>query len=912
MLGTDNTDGEDIRSSRSDAKSLNTFKKHTEQILGNSLSLFFVSTDLKGNLRYINKAFSSHFQIDQHDLRGRQFLDVIRDEDQSLYFYTVKKCINQPSTPHNVVLRINEKGNNHFAIKWEIQVLANDQDEPEGICATGYPLTEQEKENIDMNLFLKSMKGLIILIDNEGVIDWISDNWKTRTGYKEVEIVSQPFTNFLDPDDKVRYQKILSQVVQNECSIDFEHRFKTPDNTWLFLLTTISKHPLTDYIIQTSADITNHKKIEESRREERKMLEMVLAHFPGLVFWKDDQLKYLGCNNAFLRLTGFKEEKDIIGKTDFDMPWVEENAIKYREDDIQVINSGDPVHKVVKTQFKTDKEDRKWYSTIKKVLRDSRGNPNGILSVAVDITDLENSEIKIKAKDNHFRFIAENTSDGIIIFEKGKIIYVSPAFEKLTGYSAKNFVGMEDTFVFKFVHPYDLSNIQHLLMKAKEDKVEHITYSFRALKKNQGYIWREDSANIFYDSQGRYYRSVVVARDITERKKVDELQNEVYLAKENATFKQRFLATMSHEIRTPLTGVLGMSEILQKTTLDKNQKGYLDILMQSGETLHEIINMVLDYSKIEAGEIITNDSIFKLSDIVLFAGNVFNSLKRNKNIEFEFSIDPEIPAYIKTDKSRIKQIISNFISNAVKFTREGSVKLIISLIKDNNNSHQSNERDIFIHFRLKDTGIGIDKEDIPKLFKPFSQITTKKYNQGTGLGLSICRELSHILGGEAGVESEKGVGSEFWFTIKAQYSPDYQQIYHKEQIKEPDSKISKRSLNILVAEDKMVNRKVIDLMLQYYGHSVEFACNGKALIKMFEPGKYDLIIMDVHMPKMDGIETTRYLKGQYKVPDLPPIVGLSADALEGNRDIYIEQGMDEYLSKPVKSKDLENLLNRFF
>jgi two-component system, OmpR family, aerobic respiration control sensor histidine kinase ArcB len=382
--------------------------------------------------------------------------------------------------------------------------------------------------------------------------------------------------------------------------------------------------------------------------------------------------------------------------------------------------------------------------------------------------------------------------------------------------------------------------------------------------------------------------------ELSERLEQIEKQDQII------KFKQNFLANMSHEIRTPLTGILGIIDLLGKTSLNKEQSDFINILRQSGENLTEIINQVLDFSKIEAGKVELNKKPFAFTELMTQATNLFYSLGGNR-LKFHSSIDEKIPDFIVADKNRLIQIISNLISNGVKFTDSGSIEIHATI---ENEPLPANG--ILIKIAVSDTGPGILPEKQKHLFRPFAQIheSDQRGHEGTGLGLSICKELAMLHGGEIGLHSIPGSGSTFWFTFIAG-TIEQQTLQRQNKIY---NQISIPNLHILLAEDKIINRKVIMLLLTSLGHTVEIASNGEEAIQMFVPGKFDLILMDIQMPVMDGITATTMLREKHS--SLPPIVGLSANAFEGDREKYISMGLDEYLTKPFKNEEFVEIVDR--
>jgi PAS domain S-box-containing protein len=394
---------------------------------------------------------------------------------------------------------------------------------------------------------------------------------------------------------------------------------------------------------------------------------------------------------------------------------------------------------------------------------------------------------------------------------------------------------------------------------------------------------------------------VGVITDITEKKVNEQLKQEIIIARESANFKRDFLAQMSHEIRTPLTAIEGISELMEKTSLDNVQKDYMETLRFSVESLKNITNEVLDLSKIEAGKIILNPVTFSPVELGKRAEKFFSSICK-KDLKLQTEGFDKLPEYINTDKQKVFQIISNLLSNAVKYAPEGLVKLDATI-----DERIENDR-IMVMIKVTDEGPGIHPELKKNLFKPFSQlqINNEELNiQGTGLGLTICKELSVLLGGDTGVESEPGEGSKFWFTFIAK-------IQKPDDVSETTSDFKEvqnpRGLKILLAEDKLINKKVISLMLNSIGHDVVSVSNGKEALETCTQQKFDLVLMDIQMPVMDGIEATKLIKS--KLPDPPPVIGLSANAMDEDRKKYALAGMDDYISKPFKTNDIVKIIEK--
>ncbi len=395
---------------------------------------------------------------------------------------------------------------------------------------------------------------------------------------------------------------------------------------------------------------------------------------------------------------------------------------------------------------------------------------------------------------------------------------------------------------------------------------------------------------------------VYILRDMTERKQAE-------LA------KQEFLAMISHEIRTPIAAVIGMGDVLINTELTEEQEEFAETICNSGKALLEIVNDILDFSKIESGKLEFEEEPFHLNSCIEETVSLLASKAKEKELELIFHQNPELPQIIISDISRLRQILINLISNAIKFTETGSVEVSVTswerqIIGNEKNNHE-------IRFAIKDTGIGIPSNRINRLFKAFSQVnssTARKYG-GTGLGLAICKQLSELMGGKIWVESKENQGSTFYFTItarviKTQSIQEWEPKVEESEIVIDPAIAEKNPLKILLVEDYATNQKMITLMLQKIGYQADIASNGLEALTALRRQLYDVVLMDMQMPEMDGMTATHYICQEWDISVRPRIIALTASAMLSNKENYLASGIDDYLAKPFRIKELMQVLNK--
>ncbi|MGB6297444.1 MAG: ATP-binding protein [Rivularia sp. (in: cyanobacteria)] len=395
---------------------------------------------------------------------------------------------------------------------------------------------------------------------------------------------------------------------------------------------------------------------------------------------------------------------------------------------------------------------------------------------------------------------------------------------------------------------------------------------------------------------------VYILRDMTERKQAE-------LA------KQEFLAMISHEIRTPIAAVIGMTDVLLNTELTEQQEEFAETICNSGKALLEIVNDILDFSKIESGKLEVEEEPFHLNSCIEEALSLLTPKAKEKQLELIFHDNPELPQVIVSDISRLRQILINLINNAIKFTDTGSVEISVTSRERQTIGNEKNNHEI--QFAVKDTGVGIPSNRINRLFKAFSQVNssiTRKYG-GTGLGLVICKQLSELMGGKIWVESEENLGSTFYFTITARVvttllNKEWEILSGEFDTAIDTTVAEKNPLKILLVEDYPTNQKMITLMLQRMGYQADIANNGLEALTALRCQSYDVVLMDMQMPEMDGMTATNFICQEWDISMRPQIIALTASAMLSDKENYLENGIDDYLAKPFRIQELMEVLNK--
>ncbi|MBF0523022.1 MAG: PAS domain S-box protein [Candidatus Omnitrophica bacterium] len=694
--------------------------------------------------------------------------------------------------------------------------------------------------------------------------------------------------------------KIEGRVTGLEVSL----KTKAHKAVWCSLSAVASKNSKgkVDHIDLRVEDITQRKRVERDLIESKELFKTVFDNTAAAITVTDRNEKIVAWNP-------FAEKMLEMGKEElFNMPvkdlyppeeWRRMRSFRIRRKGM--------LSDIETRVYKRNKEILDVSVSIS-VLRDSEGNVSGAIGIIRDITSQKAAEQKIKESENKIRVILDNSAVAITLTDdQERVISWNKFTEHLLGMKHKDL----------YLKPVSSLYPEDEWKKIRSEDIRKLGskhhFETKVIKKGGEVIDVDLSVNVLKDANERIVGSVGILQDITDQKKAKEILVQAKLAAESAnTTKSLFLANMSHEVRTPMNTILGMIDLTLDTPLNEEQKDNLVVAKEAAKNLLNLLNDILDLSRVESGKIKLENIEFHLHNVIKNVCKGMAVLVREKDLEIVLNLDPQAPALVKGDPLRLRQILINLINNAIKFTASGRITTSVHVVS-------SNDNEALLQFSVKDEGIGIPKDRQDKLFNVFTQVddsTTRKYG-GTGLGLAICKRLSEMMGGRIWVDSEDGKGSTFSFTANFEIvHKDPSAFLIEQDAQEMDESFLKdklKGLKILLAEDNLVNQRMTAKILEKQGWIVEAVDNGQAAVEKIDKDHFDVVLMDSQMPVLDGFEATKMIRSnEEKTGKHVPIIALTGRAMEEDRKKCFEIGMDGFVSKPIDRKKLfEEIANIF-
>ncbi len=751
----------------------------------------------------------------------------------------------------------------------------------------------------------------------DGTVTYLNKTLAAWEDLAPAEMIGRNFYEFLSPDDQEKVRSILGALTPQQPIETHEQRYLRRDGRVVYHEWT--NRAFFDVVGQPTRyqavglDITSRKQAEEALQESEIKYSLLINNAnDSIIVAQDGLLKFV--NPKTLSLLGVYSEQELIDRPFPQFIHPDDRSMVVENYRRRIANAAAPPRYAFRVV--TPEGIVKWVE-INATLIEWQGKP-ATLNLLTDITDRKKAEEALLGSEQRLMDIIDFLPDATFVIDRGgKVVAWNRAIEAMTGILTKDMIGKGD---YEYALPFYGSRqpiLIDLILKADreiESKYDHIEKKGRVLNGEAympnmrgGSVYLMGSAAVLYDSAGNVFGAIESIRDITEQKQAEDLLIEAKEAAEAAArSKSDFLANMSHEIRTPLNAVLGLTGLLLNTDLNAQERDYVETVRSSGNTLLSVINEILDFSKIEGGKMELECLPFHLHECIAVAVDLVKAAADQKGLVMKYGLDEAIPAYFKGDVTRLRQVLVNLLSNAVKFTHAGTIEIYVTAKP----IQTTNSRLYELHFSISDTGIGIPDEKLDRLFQSFSQVdstTTRKYG-GTGLGLAISRRLVELMGGEIWVVSRPKLGSTFHFTIPAEEAEEISIPVDScaTRVKTHPRQGKAGTLRILLAEDNAINQMVAIQMLKRLGYSADVAGNGLEVLQAIERQPYDVVLMDVQMPEMDGLMAAQEIRKLW--PKGPRIIAITAYALKGDRERCLAAGMDDYISKPIVIEELRRVL----
>ncbi len=770
---------------------------------------------------------------------------------------------------------------------------------------------ELQTRTEELERFFSLGLDMFCILDMQGRLLRLNQEWENVLGCPLSELKDRSILDLTHPDDLDKTLDMLSSLANQNRIYRFENRCRCGSGIEKWLEWTAV--PVGTICYAAARDITQRKENERKLAEQSTFLATIIEAMPYPLFYKDMTGRYIGCNKAFAEFIG-RSSEEIIGKTVFDIAPPELAAI-YHEKDLELLNKGG--FQIYEAVVKTAGGETRNVIFHKATFSDSQGETAGLIGAAIDITERKRLEEALRESEQSYRALFEFSQDATATLSPPDYRFSSVNQAMVRLFGATN----PDDLVNEF--PWALSpefqpDQQTSYEKAKfliEEALEHGRTFFEWTHRRMDGTTFPCSILLSPVSIHDQTYLLVTIRDITEQKQHEKelrdtnAQLEQAIAKANelaiqaelaSAAKSEFLANMSHEIRTPLNGVIGMTGLLLETELSEEQRRFAEIIRSSAEALLGIINDILDFSKIEAGKLELETLDFDLLSLIDDFGATMALRAHEKGIELICNADPEVPPSLRGDPGRLRQILTNLTGNAIKFTQKGEVVVTVEKCEET-------DADVLLKFSVRDTGIGIPKDKINLLFNKFTQVdasTTRKFG-GTGLGLAISKELSQMMHGTIGVESQVGKGSTFWFTARflKQEKPAL-------SLPEPLSDLT--GIRALIVDDNDTNREILTKRMTNWGMITDTAPDGEtALNKLRHAQKqgrpFDVAVLDMQMPNMDGESLGKTIKADPELADTR-LVMLTSLGARGHARHFEEIGFSGYLTKPVQHQELHAVL----
>lgn len=752
---------------------------------------------------------------------------------------------------------------------------------------------------------VENASDMIYELDENGKFHYVNPVMESISEYHRDELKDKHYWDLVHPDHK--QQVINFYLLQRKERRDityYEFPMITRNGFEVWVGQNVRMFFRDNWVHKVSVvarDITVLIKAQQALRESERLYRLISTNSKDLITLhkSDENLTCLYISPSVKDILGYAPE-ELVGDSSIEKLIEPEDRQRMMEDVVPKTLSGTPAW----TEYRIKKKDGTlaWMEAASHPFFDEEGKMIGFQTSAREITERKRAELALRESEQRFRTLAEKAPVGIFQTDiAGMANYMNNRWGEIAGIDIRLAMGQGWSGA---IFPDDQPKMFFAWAKALESQKE-FDEIFR-LQNPVGIRWVRGRATPLFNENKKLTGYIGTINDITEIKEAEQKLVEAKEKAEEATHaKSQFLSMMSHEIRTPMNAVIGLSNLLLQENPRPDQLESMRLLKFSGENLLTIINDILDFSKIEAGKITLEKIDFDLYELMSNIQQMLEPRAREKGYEIKFIYDDTLPMVVKGDPVRISQIVTNLLSNAVKFTESGSVELSIK--------REKVAREDKIRFSVRDSGIGIAPEKVKMIFESFSQAnsdTTRKFG-GTGLGLSITKRLLHLMSSEIEVQSELGKGSLFAFTLRMEEGKLQKTEGAAQGL--TDNDLSGKKIKVLLVEDNRINQVVASNFLRKWNIDVDFANHGEEALEMIQSKAYQLVLMDLQMPEMDGYEATRKIRSIDRDPYFSkvPIIALTASAMMDIKDKVISMGMTDFLSKPFLPEELRAKISKY-
>lgn len=854
------------------------------------------------------------------EMVGKAGLDFIHEEDRDAvrYYLEMNKLGLGPET---VTFRFKCKDGSYVCFETSSIYAYDESRKVEEIVAVSRDITErkqieqrlQESQSRYKSLFEYNPAG-IFAIDLKGNFMSMNTSLECLIGCSREAMIGKPFIPLMDPSDQEVTRLGIENVFRGSTK-SFETRMYLSEtelvDVSLTLLPIVVNHQIVG-AYGIANNISLRKQSERMLKESESRYKSLFENNPAAVYSMNLAGDYLTANENLEILTGYTLA-ELIGK--YFGPLVPEAFTSKTLHHFNLATQGYPQNYEISILHKQGHLVDISVANIPIIIDDE---VVGVYGISSDITERNDYIKQIEKLSSEYTLILNSVSEGIFgVDNEGRTTFINPAAAALLGLDSTEIIGQ-----------YQLDSIQQTRLDGShyapgETPIYKAVKSGRWYQSKEEVFWKKDGTSFLVEyrisplvDNGERKGAVIVFRDVTDEK-------EIIRAKESAEqadrAKSEFLAIMSHELRTPMNGIIGMTSLLENTDLDEEQREYTNIIVQSSNSLLHILNEILDFSKIEAGKMVLSHEPICPVQVIKGVVELFGPRADEKQIKLIYNIDSSVPTPVMGDEIRLRQVLINLVSNAVKFTDKGTITLSVHA-KRLSQAPDS----LILEFTIQDTGIGIPVDLQGQLFQSFSQLhpsINRKYG-GTGLGLAISKKLVELMGGSIGMDSVEGQGSTFRFTLLTR---EYQEFANEESSERENSNADEGileqeipsileqliPLKILIAEDHPVNQKLLHTILSRRGYRADIVSNGKEAVEAVLNHDYDLVFMDIQMPLMDGLEATTTIRKHPHHMSRPVIVAVTAFAKNEDKMNCLASGMQDFIAKPIYIAEVDRILQRW-